>query len=439
MPTTFLLLLLACGFDQGYGVYDRLRVDELDPSDLSLQMVNGFSGAFQPNSNQNPLVNNFSGQFQFLGQGQMLSSAFVSKRSMQYSGFNAGTGFLKVGDETTISSVKYQILKELGAGTYGNVYLAEDPSGKKVAIKVPKVVKGDTNNVVGEEAKHEIQMLALMEHNKLAVHMLNHGDITTEARPNIVIEYTPFGSLADQLGKTQRTVGQRISCAFKLMKDAAVGLVPMKIVSQGKDLVGEDEVSMVVRHDMAHGDVKPGNFLVFKPDKSLAKHYGSVVFKVGDWGSAHLFTDQTWDKLKGTVAYMAPEVLEAGGLCTNTLCDVWSTAMSVVDLVHDTDSYVDKCKMLGLQFACTGEIHMLQAVKQWRLKNEQERMAQIQAQLKSAFGQSQHKQIGSLEYMLHLMLRPDETGQYKRATWPDVMNIKNDWTTECTPELFPEG
>jgi len=410
-------------------MYDRLGMYDQDPSDQALQMVNGYSGAFQPNSNLDPYQNAFSGQFQFVGQGQVLSSFFVSEffisaRSQMYSSGNLGSHYLKVGDETTINNVKYKILKELGAGAYGSVFLAEDlQSRKKVAIKVPKVVSGDHNNVVGKEAQHEIGMLELMLHNNFAVKMLNH-DISGE-RPKIVIEYTPYGSLRDQLGKAKRTIGQRISCAFKLMKDAAVGLVPMKIVGNGADM---DEVFMEVRHDMAHGDVKPDNFLVFKSG-------GSVVFKTGDWGSAHLVTDTTWDELKGTPLYMAPEVL--GGLCNNTLCDVWSTAMSAIDIIHDQTNLFDTCKMLGLDSSCFSQIDIHRATKIWTEMTEQKRMAQIQTHVFG--GQPEHKQIPSLEWYLCWMLRPALSGQFARATWEDVMNIPNEWTKECTPELFPEG
>jgi len=395
-------------------------------------MVNGFSGQFEQNTmgvsgSLNPYQNAIS---QAWGGGQFVQSLFVSFRSQMYSGGNLGSQSTVV-EWTQIGSGKYKILKELGAGAYGTVYLAEDQSGNKVAIKVPKQLRGHLKALPGLEAKHEIQMLKLMENNPWAVRILNHDDITIEAFPKIVLEYTPYGSLRDQLGKKQKTVGQRISCAFKLMKDAAVGLVPMKIVGTGNE---EHEVKMEVRHDMAHGDVKPDNVLVFKNNNR-------VVFKTADWGSAHLTTDTTWDELKGTPAYMAPEVLETGGLCSGTACDVWSTAMTVIDIIRDAKDNFEPCKMLADQnFNCINVFHIGGAVQQWFSKSEQDKMKQIQERvIKPSFGQSKHDKIPYLEYYLLWMLRNATDPNKQRMTWNDVaFNIKNEWTEECTPALFDE-
>merc|ERR1712203_1044154 len=85
-----------------------------------------------------------------------------------------------------INGVKYAKVKQLGAGSYGTVYLAIDPrTGQEVAIKVPKQIE-----VVKAAAKNEVKMMKAMSNSPHAVHIVDHDAVNTEY-PRIVMEYTP--------------------------------------------------------------------------------------------------------------------------------------------------------------------------------------------------------------------------------------------------------
>ena len=82
---------------------------------------------------------------------------------------------------------RYHILRPLGEGGMGSVYLAEqcEPIRRTVALKVVKLGM-DTNEVLAR-FNHERQALAMMDHPNIA-HIFDAG-ATPKGRPYFVMEY----------------------------------------------------------------------------------------------------------------------------------------------------------------------------------------------------------------------------------------------------------
>ena len=201
---------------------------------------------------------------------------------------------------------RYRLLRLLGAGGHGRVYLAEDEAGgPQVAVKLLPGAPRD--GAPGTAARRldelhrrftrEAQVLRDLRHpNLVAVHAF-HADAGV-----LVMEYLPGGSLA-QLG--ERAVPLPPSRVRAVLLDALAGL-------EAAHAAG-----------VLHRDLKPANFFLTAT--------GTV--KLGDFGAAHLQelgATQT-ESLVGTLAYMAPEQLTGAPLSFAT--DLYALGVTAFQLL----------------------------------------------------------------------------------------------------------
>ena len=100
---------------------------------------------------------------------------------------------------------RYKIIKQLGAGMYGVIYLAEDvqQEGKLVAIKRQKLGQFNLNDGVALPLIREIRVLKELSHHKNMVDLI---DVFTlrDKTPCIVLEYLKRGSLLDYLAPNRQ-------------------------------------------------------------------------------------------------------------------------------------------------------------------------------------------------------------------------------------------
>ena len=204
----------------------------------------------------------------------------------------------------------YKLLKEIGEGGMGVVWVAEQfqPVRRKVALKVIKLGM-DTKQVVAR-FEAERQALALMDHPNIA--KVLDGGVTDEGRPFFVMEFVkgvPITAFCDE---------QRLRLHERL------------------ELFGS--VCQAVQHahhkGIIHRDIKPANVLV-------TLHDGRPVPKVIDFGIAKatnqeltqktLFTE--YAQILGTPEYMAPEQASMSGLDIDTRADVYSLGVLMYELL----------------------------------------------------------------------------------------------------------
>lgn len=188
---------------------------------------------------------------------------------------------------------RYRILRLLGSGGMGEVYLAEDPHiGQQVAIKVIRTeLTPYPNTQSAQEAarlfQREARAIGKLDHpHVLPLNDYGEAQIGEMALIYLVMPYRPEGSLVTWI--RQRYPDQ---------------LVPPVVVAH---LVGQaaEALQHAHQHQITHQDVKPSNFLIRSNEKTPA--LPDVL--LADFGIARSATSATSSQnLRGTPAYMAPE------------------------------------------------------------------------------------------------------------------------------------
>ena len=207
----------------------------------------------------------------------------------------------------------YKILKILGEGGMGTVYLAAQshPVRRRVALKIIKAGMDSKQVIARFEA--ERQALSMMDHPNIAK-VLDAG--TTEGgRPYFAMEHVPGIPITDYCDR------QRLSTRDRL-----------KLF---------DSVCHALQHahqkGIIHRDIKPSNVLVAEID-------AKPVPKVIDFGLAKAMhttlTDHTmvtqFNQTLGTVQYMSPEQTEVGALDVDTRTDIYSLGVMLYELLTGT-------------------------------------------------------------------------------------------------------
>ena len=195
----------------------------------------------------------------------------------------------------------YLVMRELGRGGMGVVYLAEredDAGGRPVALKV---VRGGAL-VAGAMLRRflaERHILGTLEHPYVA-RLLETG-ITSDGTPYFAMEYCPGGSLADGLARRPLSVPETLRIARQLA------------------------LALAAAHELGivHRDVKPANVLF--------NDQGDV--QLTDFGVAKLLDqDSTLSgALLGTPAYLAPEQLRGTGV--DHRADLWALGVTLYQML----------------------------------------------------------------------------------------------------------
>lgn len=195
----------------------------------------------------------------------------------------------------------YKLLKLLGEGGMGEVWLAEQlkPIRRRVALKIIKQGM-DTRQVVSR-FESERQVLAILDHPNIAK-VLDAGS-TQRGRPYFVMEYVEGVTITEYCDTHQLTTRKRLELFFK--------------VCEG--------IQYAHRNAIIHRDIKPGNVLVTIQDSQ-------PVPKIIDFGVAKATDLQLTERsvftevgqLIGTPEYMSPEQAEMSALGVDTRTDIYS-------------------------------------------------------------------------------------------------------------------
>lgn len=178
----------------------------------------------------------------------------------------------------------YQIEARLGAGGFGEVYQALAPSGERVAIKCLR----DIEPQALARFERERRLLGLLGREQGFVGLLDAG--STDAGPYIVMDFMPGGTLRDRL---------RSGAALTVDEVLELGLTLAAAMGRAHE------------RGVIHRDLKPENILF---DAHGEAHIGDLGLgkirsSAGQAGGRVSLTGQ--DDIVGTVAYMAPEQMQA--------------------------------------------------------------------------------------------------------------------------------
>ena len=180
---------------------------------------------------------------------------------------------------------RFRILRELGVGSMGRVYLAEDPNiGRRLALKVLS-----PERLSRPEKQSEMHARFLAE-ARAAGGLTHPGIVTVYDADSDPLSGDPYLAMELVEGHSLRQI---------LDQEAPLGM------SRTLDLIAQvaRALAFAHRHEVIHRDVKPANLLV-RPDG---------VVKVVDFGIAKLVSPGLTQpgKLLGTPFYMAPEHLRS--------------------------------------------------------------------------------------------------------------------------------
>ena len=191
-----------------------------------------------------------------------------------------------------------RLLRGLGSGSYGTVYVGHRRGNPYVALKVLHVEFTESPEVVMKFLK-EAYATSGIEHENI----VRFGDSGHEAGHwFIILEYFPSVSLKDILEEKGA------------LPEGETMPVARQVVS-----------AMIYAHErkLLHRDLKPGNILVGEAGKIRLVDFG-LAKRLVDCA----FTSHTTSGMPGTPLFMAPEVLQSGGRAGFS-ADIYSLAATI--------------------------------------------------------------------------------------------------------------
>jgi serine/threonine protein kinase len=201
---------------------------------------------------------------------------------------------------------RYKVIRRLGGGAYGDVYLAHDAvMDRQVAIKVPSA-KLLATEWTRDEFLREARNVARLQHEGI-VRAYDFGQ-ETDGRCYIVYEFVEGESLAE------RIKAERIATDPLPAEEAA------RIVSEVADALHYAHLQ-----ETFHRDIKPANILLNRHGKPKATDFGLAVREeelAGEKG-----------RLAGTLPYMSPEQVRREGHRLDGRSDIYSLGVVLYELL----------------------------------------------------------------------------------------------------------
>ena len=204
----------------------------------------------------------------------------------------------------------YRLLRPLGSGGMGEVFLAEQsaPIKRLVALKIIK--PGMDSRQVVARFELERQTLALMNHPAIA-RVFDAGQ-TEQGRPYFVMEYVEGIPINRYCDSRRLTTAQRL----ELVAAVCAG------------------VQHAHQKAIIHRDLKPGNILVTEVD-------GEPAPKIIDFGVARATEQRDAERtlftqlghVVGTPAYMSPEQTDPTNADIDTRTDIYSLGVVLYELL----------------------------------------------------------------------------------------------------------
>jgi serine/threonine protein kinase/tetratricopeptide (TPR) repeat protein len=287
----------------------------------------------------------------------------------------------------------YKLVRPLGEGGFGTVFLAEQlkPVKRNVALKIIKLGM-DTRQVI-QRFEAEKQALALMDHPGIAK-VFDAGS-TESGRPYFVMELVEGVPVTEYCDRHRLRTRQRLAL-FR-------------------------EICAAVQHahqkGVIHRDIKPSNVLV-------AEVEGRPVPKVIDFGIAKatdarlteqtIFTQEA--QFIGTPAYMSPEQTGQAGLDVDTRSDIYSLGVLLYEMLAGVTPFSNE----ELRSAGFAEIQRIireddpprPSTRASRLGERLSETAQYR-QLRAA--QLVKRLRGELDWIVMKCLEKDRTRRYETA------------------------
>ncbi|XP_017701632.3 LEAF RUST 10 DISEASE-RESISTANCE LOCUS RECEPTOR-LIKE PROTEIN KINASE-like 2.1 [Phoenix dactylifera] len=201
-----------------------------------------------------------------------------------------------------VKKITRKFCEKLGQGGYGTVFKGTLTDGRLVAVKILSESKGD-----GEEFVNEVASIGRTSHVNI-VSLL--GFCSEGSKRALIYEFMPNGSLDKYIYSEKSVLG------LEMLYQIATG------VAQGLAYLHRGCNTRIV-----HFDIKPHNILL---DQEFCP-------KISDFGLAKLCPPKvsilSMADTRGTIGYIAPEVVSRNFGVVSSKSDVYSYGMMLLEMV----------------------------------------------------------------------------------------------------------
>ena len=197
----------------------------------------------------------------------------------------------------------YKVIKPLGEGSYGKVFLCREETSNLICVIKQIVIEG-MNQKEKDEVYNEATILSKLDHQNIIKFLDAFYSYDKKHTLNIVTEYADDGDLSQKI----KNQGNKSFTESEILKYFTQICLALKYIHHNK---------------IIHRDLKSGNVFLMKS--------GGV--KLGDFGIAKK-CQNTLDKAKtmvGTPYYLSPEILE--GKPYDNKSDIWSLGILLYEMM----------------------------------------------------------------------------------------------------------
>ncbi len=205
----------------------------------------------------------------------------------------------------------YTLIKLLGVGGMGSVYLAKDPAiDQQVAVKLIRTemdAYADSASAQSalERFRQEARAVAHLDHlHILPLYRYGEEETPQGLRAYMIMQYRPEGSLWDWARRRADLAAGTIQPTRAELSSGLPQGWPMGL-EEVAEYLQQAASALQYAHDrgIVHRDIKPANFLL-----RIDLHDRAVHLLLSDFGLAKVFTaSSATNTILGTPTYMAPE------------------------------------------------------------------------------------------------------------------------------------
>jgi non-specific serine/threonine protein kinase/serine/threonine-protein kinase len=206
----------------------------------------------------------------------------------------------------------YRILREIGRGGMGAVFLAERADGEfkqEVALKVVRRSLADSELV--RRFRQERQILASLNHPNIS--RLLDGGMSEDGEPFLVMEYVEGVRIDYYCEERNLSTDQRLRLFLEVCRG----------------------VSYAHQHLIVHRDIKPSNILVMKEGRPKLLDFGIAKLLDEEQAGEHTRTEMR----AFTPEYASPEQVSGGRI--STASDIYSLGVLLQDLLNGKRASAD--------------------------------------------------------------------------------------------------